>query len=179
MPSFRAGSSRLCYTFAAMQNATVPAVEAANLTRRFGDVFALHDVTLHIARGEFFSLLGPSGCGKTTLLRIIAGLDFPDSGSLRLAGEDTLTVPAHRRAVNTVFQSYALFPHMTVRDNVAFGLRMKNIPREQVEQRVRSALELTRIMELAARKPSEISGGQKQRVALARALVNEPEVLLL
>ena len=167
----------LCYDVTEMQHS--PAVELINVTRRFGTVEALRDVTLTIARGEFFSLLGPSGCGKTTMLRIIAGLDFPHSGSLRLAGKDALAIPAHRRAVNTVFQSYALFPHLTVRDNVAFGLRMKNIPREQIETRVRGVMELTHITELAARKPSQISGGQKQRVALARALVNEPEVLLL
>ena len=155
------------------------AVEVIHVTRRFGSVEALLDVTLTVARGEFFSLLGPSGCGKTTLLRLIAGLDFPDAGSLRLAGKDALALPAHQRAVNTVFQSYALFPHLTVRDNVAFGLRMKNIPREQIETRVRAVMELTRIAELAARPPSQISGGQKQRVALARAIVNEPEVLLL
>src|SRR3954451_22301222 len=155
------------------------AVEVINVTRRFGAIEALRDVTLTIAHGEFFSLLGPSGCGKTTLLRVIAGLDFPDSGSLRLAGQDALTIPAHQRAVNTIFQSYALFPHLTVHDNVAFGLKMRKVPREQIETRVRSVMELTHITELAARKPSEISGGQKQRVALARALVNEPEVLLL
>jgi len=169
----------LCYTFAAMQTATVPAIEAVNLTRRFGDVVALDQVSLAVARGEFFSLLGPSGCGKTTLLRIIAGLDFPDAGSLRLAGKDALCIPTHHRAVNTVFQSYALFPHMTVHDNVAFGLRMKKLPPAEIQTRVRAIMELARVSDLAPRKPSQISGGQKQRVALARALVNEPEVLLL
>ena len=158
----------------------VPAiVELANVTRRFGEVPALDDVSLAIERGEFFSLLGPSGCGKTTLLRILAGLDFPDSGRVRLGGRDADELAAHRRPVNTVFQSYALFPHLNVRNNVAFGLRMKKIPREQIESRVAKVMELTRITELAARKPAEISGGQKQRVALARAIVNEPEVLLL
>src|SRR5436305_11073654 len=135
-----------------------PAVERISVSRRFGDVEALRDVTLTIARGEFFSLLGPSGCGKTTLLRLVAGLDFPDAGSLRLVGQDALTIPAHQRAVNTVFQSYALFPHMTVRDNVAFGLKMKKVPREQIETRVRAVMELTHISELASRKPSQISG---------------------
>ena len=162
-----------------MQAVHAPAVEAVNLTRRFGDVTALDGVSLSVARGEFFSLLGPSGCGKTTLLRLIAGLDSPDSGSLKLAGRDALATPPHRRAVHTVFQSYALFPHMTVRENVGFGLRMKKTPRAEIELRVRAVLELTRITELAARRPSQISGGQKQRVALARALVNEPGVLLL
>lgn len=156
-----------------------PAVELINVTRHFGEVQAVRDVTLTIARGEFFSLLGPSGCGKTTLLRIIAGLDFPDTGELRLGGKEALNIPAHHRAVNTVFQSYALFPHLTVRDNVAFGLRMKNLPREQIERRVRGIMELTRISDLESRKSTQLSGGQKQRVALARALVNEPEVLLL
>ena len=156
-----------------------PAVEAVRVTRRFGQTVALHEVSLAIRRGEFFSLLGPSGCGKTTLLRLIAGLDFPDEGSLHLSGRDARALPAHQRAVNTVFQSYALFPHLNVRDNVAFGLRMRKVPRTEIETRVRGVLELTRITELAARRPSEISGGQKQRVALARALVNEPEILLL
>jgi spermidine/putrescine transport system ATP-binding protein len=155
------------------------AVEATNLKRRFGDVMALDCVSLTVARGEFFSLLGPSGCGKTTLLRIIAGLDFADSGSLKLNGKAASELPAHRRMVNTVFQSYALFPHLNVRDNVSFGLRMKKIPASEIETRVRSVMELMRITELAERRPAEISGGQKQRVALARALVNEPEVLLL
>jgi spermidine/putrescine transport system ATP-binding protein len=162
-----------------MHDANAPAVEAARLTRRFGDVVALNDVSLRIARGEFFSLLGPSGCGKTTLLRVIAGLDFPDAGQLRIAGKDSLTIPAHDRPANTVFQSYALFPHLTVRDNVAFGLRMKKVPKDKMDERVRGVMELTRISDLAMRRPAQISGGQKQRVALARALVNEPEVLLL
>ena len=158
---------------------STPAVELNSITRRFGDVVALRDITLAIGCGEFFSLLGPSGCGKTTLLRIIAGLDSPDSGSLKLAGKEALHLPAHERPTNTVFQSYALFPHLTVRDNVAFGLRMKRMPREQIELRVSKIMELGRITELAARKPSQLSGGQRQRVALARALVNEPDVLLL
>jgi spermidine/putrescine transport system ATP-binding protein len=162
-----------------MQIAVPAVIEAAHLTRRFSEVFALDDVTLAIMRGEFFSLLGPSGCGKTTFLRIIAGLDFPDAGSLHLACQDAKNVPAHRRAVNTVFQSYALFPHLNVRSNIAFGLRMKKVPRAEMETRVRGVMELTRIAELAERMPSQLSGGQKQRVALARALVNEPEVLLL
>lgn len=149
------------------------------MTRRFGDVEALRGISLAVKRGEFFSLLGPSGCGKTTLLRIIAGLDFPDQGSLKLAGQDSLSVPAHERPTNTVFQSYALFPHLNVRDNVAFGLRMKGLPREQIDARVGKFLELARITELAGRKPAQLSGGQRQRVALARALVNEPAVLLL
>jgi spermidine/putrescine transport system ATP-binding protein len=155
------------------------AVEGRRLTRRFGDVHALDNVDINVARGEFFSLLGPSGCGKTTLLRIIAGLDFPDEGELRLGGRDMARVPPHERPVNTVFQSYALFPHLDVRNNVGFGLRMKHTPRAELERRVAEVMALTRISELAERRPAQLSGGQKQRVALARALVNQPQVLLL
>ena len=156
-----------------------PAVEVVAVSRAFGSARALDNVSLTIGRGEFFSLLGPSGCGKTTLLRIIAGLDLPDSGEVRLAGRDVTHTPAHRRPLNTVFQSYALFPHLTVRDNVAFGLRMKKTPAPEIDRRVAEVMEKTSIAELAARRPSQLSGGQRQRVALARALVNEPEVLLL
>ncbi len=155
------------------------AIEARGLVRRFGTVEALANVSVDIRKGEFFSLLGPSGCGKTTLLRLIAGLDIPDSGSLKIGGVDVAEIPAHKRPVNTVFQSYALFPHMTVRDNVAFGLRMKKVPSAQIAERVERVMALVQITDLAARKPAQLSGGQKQRVALARALVNEPEVLLL
>src|SRR6266545_82791 len=159
--------------------AATPAVEVAGVSRAFAGVRALDNVSLAIGRGEFFSLLGPSGCGKTTLLRIIAGLDLPDTGEVRLAGRDVTHTPAHRRPVNTVFQSYALFPHMTVRDNVAFGLRMKKLPFPDIDRRVAAVMEKTSIAELAARRPAQLSGGQRQRVALARALANEPEVLLL
>ena len=149
------------------------------MSRRFGQVAALDGVSLAVAHGEFFSLLGPSGCGKTTLLRILAGLDGPDAGSVRLGGRDALGLPPHRRPVNTVFQSYALFPHLTVRGNIAFGLQMKRVPAAEIARRLEAALTLAQITDLAARRPSELSGGQKQRVALARALVNQPEVLLL
>jgi spermidine/putrescine transport system ATP-binding protein len=155
------------------------AVQLDNIIKRFGDVVALARVTLDVRPGEFFSLLGPSGCGKTTLLRIIAGLETPDEGGLLIGGVDARELPAHRRPVNTVFQSYALFPHMTVRDNVSFGLRMKKIPRPEIESRVARVMDLVQITALARRKPSQLSGGQKQRVALARAVVNEPQVLLL
>jgi spermidine/putrescine transport system ATP-binding protein len=155
------------------------AIQAENLVRRFGETAALARVSLDIRKGEFFSLLGPSGCGKTTLLRIIAGLDFPDEGSLKICGRDADSIPAHQRPVNTVFQSYALFPHMNVRDNIAFGLRMKKIPAAQIRDRVDKMMALVQITSLADRRPAQLSGGQKQRVALARALVNEPEVLLL
>lgn len=156
-----------------------PAIEVENVTRRFGDVTALDQVSLSIGRGEFFSLLGPSGCGKTTLLRIIAGLDIADSGLVRIGGVNANDLPAHRRPVNTVFQSYALFPHLNVWDNVAFGLRMKKVPTAEIQERVRNVMKLLEIEAFAKREPSQISGGQKQRVALARAIVNEPQVLLL
>jgi spermidine/putrescine transport system ATP-binding protein len=156
-----------------------PAIEAENLIRRFGEVTALDRVSLTIGRGEFFSLLGPSGCGKTTLLRIIAGLDLADSGLVRIGGIDASELPAHRRPVNTVFQSYALFPHLNVWDNVAFGLRMKKVPPSEIRERVSRVMKLAEIEDFAQRKPFQISGGQKQRVALARAIVNEPQVLLL
>lgn len=157
----------------------VAAVECVEVGRCFGRVIALAGVNLQVRRGEFFSLLGPSGCGKTTLLRLLAGLDRPDTGEIRLGGRPATDLPAHRRPVNTVFQSYALFPHLSVRDNVAFGLRMKRVPAPERERRLAAVMELTRIAELADRRPAQLSGGQKQRVALARALVNEPEVLLL
>ncbi|WP_212648356.1 ABC transporter ATP-binding protein [Deinococcus hopiensis] len=139
----------------------------------------LDDIDLDIRRGEFFSLLGPSGCGKTTLLRILAGFEAADAGTVLIGGHDMTGIPPHRRPVNTVFQSYALFPHMTVFDNVAFGLRQKRVPTGQLRGRVGRALETVRIGELARRRPDQLSGGQRQRVALARAIVNEPEVLLL
>ncbi len=155
------------------------AVEVDVVSRRFGDFLALDRVSLTIREGEFFSLLGPSGCGKTTLLRIIAGLDLPDEGTVRIGGADASSLPAHRRPVNTVFQSYALFPHLSVRDNVAFGLRMKRVVEAEVAERVERAMEMVQIVPYAARKPAQLSGGQKQRVALARALINRPKVLLL
>ncbi len=150
-----------------------------NLTRRFGATTALDGVSLEIARGEFFALLGPSGCGKTTLLRILAGLEEPDAGEVRIAGTDQRGVPPERRPVNTVFQCYALFPHLSVRENVGFGLRMRGIPAAERTARVEAALALVQAGALGERRPAQISGGQRQRVALARALVNEPRVLLL
>jgi spermidine/putrescine transport system ATP-binding protein len=143
------------------------------------DTVALEGIDLDIADGEFFSLLGPSGCGKTTLLRIIAGLEFPSAGSVRIHGREVGLEPPDRRPVNTVFQAYALFPHMTIADNIAFGLRMKRVPSDEIRVRVAEALELVRLTGRGDRMPSQISGGQQQRVALARALVNRPEVLLL
>lgn len=157
----------------------VPAVEAANVTKRFGEVVAVDDVNLAVGDGEFFALLGPSGCGKTTMLRMIAGLEFPTEGRLRIFGEDVGTMPPNKRPVNTVFQNYALFPHMSIFDNVAFGLRMQKVDRSEIKTRVADALKLVRLEEMANRRPNQLSGGQQQRIALARALVNQPKVLLL
>jgi spermidine/putrescine transport system ATP-binding protein len=153
-------------------------IELVSLTKRFTEV-AVDNVDLQVASGEFFSLLGPSGCGKTTTLRLIAGFEQPSSGRILLDGIDVSAVPPHRRNVNTVFQSYALFPFLTVFDNVAFGLRNKRLPKAALEQRVYSALELVKLKQFAKRRPGQLSGGQQQRVALARALVLQPSVLLL
>ncbi|GMV81199.1 MAG: polyamine-transporting ATPase [Planctomycetota bacterium] len=155
------------------------ALEVREVRKRFGAVDVLRGVTLSADPGTFLTLLGPSGCGKTTLLRIVAGLELADSGSVTLGGEDLLAKPAQQRPVNTVFQQYALFPHLTVADNVAFGLRARRFPEADVARKVGEALELLQLGELAARLPAKLSGGQKQRVALARALVNEPDILLL
>jgi putative spermidine/putrescine transport system ATP-binding protein len=154
-------------------------VRLVDLTRRFGDVAAVDSVTVDIARGEFFTLLGPSGSGKTTTLRLIAGFELPDAGRIELAGTDVTGRPPYARDVNTVFQDYALFPHMTVRENVEYGLRIKKVPREQRRTRVEEALAMVRLGDFGARKPAQLSGGQRQRVALARAIVNRPQVLLL
>ncbi len=154
-------------------------LEIRNATRRFGDFTAVDDVSLEIAAGEFFTLLGPSGCGKTTLLRMIAGFDAPDAGQILLDGHDLAQTPAERRPVHTVFQSYALFPHMTVAANVAFPLRMARVPAPEIKKRVARALENVRLQQLGGRYPDELSGGQKQRVAIARALINRPRLLLL
>jgi spermidine/putrescine transport system ATP-binding protein len=150
-----------------------------NIDKSFGDVKALVNVTLDVHEGEFFTLLGPSGCGKTTLLRIIAGLELADNGQVILGGRDITALPATKRQVNTVFQSYALFPHLSIFENVAFGLRSRKFPQNEVQTRVGRRLEMLGLEEMAARFPHQLSGGQQQRVALARALVNEPEVLLL
>lgn len=155
------------------------AVRLEGVRKRYGDTEAVAGVSLEVRDGEFFSLLGPSGCGKTTLLRMIAGFDEPDEGRILIAGQDMRGVPPYRRPVNTVFQNYALFPHMSVEQNIAFGLRMKRMPKEEIARRVAWALELVNMRNLEKRRPNQLSGGQKQRVALARALVNEPEVLLL
>src|ERR1700728_1506168 len=154
-------------------------VQLVSLTKRFDDVEAVAGIDLHIARGEFFSILGPSGCGKTTTLRLVAGFEQPTSGSIFLDGEDVANRPAHKRKVNTVFQSYALFPFLTVAENVAFGLRYQKQTKAEVAARVGTALELVRLIGYEKRRPSQLSGGQQQRVALARALVLNPTVLLL
>jgi spermidine/putrescine transport system ATP-binding protein len=154
-------------------------VSLERVGKRYGGFDALHAIDLDVRRGEFFSVLGPSGCGKTTLLRLVAGFEEPTSGILRLDGADVAGVPPYRRPVNTVFQSYALFPHLTVFDNVAFGPRMRSVRGERLERRVRAMLDVVRLGGLAERKPAQLSGGQRQRVALARALVNDPSALLL
>jgi spermidine/putrescine transport system ATP-binding protein len=149
------------------------------VSKRFGDAVAVHGASFTIVRGEFFSMLGPSGCGKTTTLRMIAGFESPTTGRILLDGADVSRTPPYRRNVNTVFQQYALFPHMTVADNVAFGLRSKKVARDSVARRVGEILEVVRMTGFAGRKPAQLSGGQQQRVALARALVNRPAALLL
>jgi spermidine/putrescine transport system ATP-binding protein len=154
-------------------------VRLDRVTKRFSDVVAVDDLTLEIEHGEFFSLLGPSGCGKTTSLRMIGGFEEPSQGVIYLGGNDVTGLPPYRRDVNTVFQSYALFPHLNVLDNVAFGLRRKKVDGAEVDRRVKETLDLVDMPGFEKRKPSQLSGGQQQRVALARALVNHPRVLLL
>jgi ABC-type Fe3+/spermidine/putrescine transport system ATPase subunit len=158
---------------------TSATIKLDNVTKTFdGRVLAVDGVTLDIAAGEFFSLLGPSGCGKTTSLRMIAGFEHPDSGRVHVGGRDITDLPVHRRDMGMVFQSYALFPHRTVAENVAFGLRMREVPKPEIEWRVAAALAQVALTGFEARKPGQLSGGQQQRVALARALVVEPPVLL-
>jgi putative spermidine/putrescine transport system ATP-binding protein len=156
-----------------------PAVRFSRVSRRFGDVVAVDDVSLEIRDGEFFCLLGPSGSGKTTCLRLVAGFERPDSGEIELGGVPAARLPPYDRDVNTVFQDYALFPHMSVGENVGYGLMIRRIARGERERRVREALDLVRLPGAADRRPAQLSGGQKQRVALARALVLRPRVLLL
>jgi spermidine/putrescine transport system ATP-binding protein len=155
------------------------AIALAGVSKRFGGALAVDDVTLEIVEGEFFSLLGPSGCGKTTTLRMIAGFETPDAGRVLLEGADVTTVPANRRPVNMVFQQYALFPHMSIYDNVAFGLKAKGVPRAEHGERIAELLRIVSLEGYEQRRPRQLSGGQQQRVALARALVNRPAALLL
>ncbi len=157
----------------------VQAVEFINVSRRFGDVRAVDDLSLSIAEGAFFAMLGPSGSGKTTCLRLISGFDRPTSGHIALFGQNIENTPPNRRAVNTVFQDYALFPHMNVRDNVAYGLMVRGLPRPDRHRAAEEMLALVHLAGFGDRKPGQLSGGQRQRVALARALVNRPRVLLL
>lgn len=162
-----------------MNDDPAPAVQFLQVSRYFGDVRAVDNVSYAIQDGEFFTLLGPSGSGKTTCLRMIAGFDQPTQGQIKLFGQDVTRLPPYERDVNTVFQDYALFPHMTVGDNIGYGLMIKKVPKPEREKRVAEMLGLVRLHGLERRKPSELSGGQRQRVALARALINHPKVLLL
>jgi spermidine/putrescine transport system ATP-binding protein len=154
-------------------------VELRSVTKRFDELVAVDDLSLELARGEFFTFLGPSGCGKTTTLRMIAGFERPTAGEIRIEGENVAQLPPHKRPTNTVFQSYALFPHLSVEDNVAFGLKRKKVSKEETKQRVAAELERVGLASEGNRRPSMLSGGMQQRVALARALVNLPKVLLL
>jgi spermidine/putrescine transport system ATP-binding protein len=159
---------------------TEPIVSIRNVTKTFaGSVIAVDDVSFDIAQNEFFALLGPSGCGKTTLLRMISGLETPTSGQIMIGGEDMAYTPPNRRPTNMVFQSYAVFPHMTVEQNVAYGLKVTGVEASEIRRRVAEGLEMVKLTHLAGRKPDQMSGGQRQRVALARALVKRPKVLLL
>ncbi|NJC71940.1 ABC transporter ATP-binding protein [Planosporangium thailandense] len=158
---------------------TEPLVRIEAVSRRFGEIRALEQVSLEIRQGEFFALLGPSGCGKTTLLRILAGFEHPDSGSVTLDDADLLAVPPHRRPVNLMFQSYALFPHMNVAKNIAYGLEREHLPKAEIRERVDAVLATIGLTGLARRRPNQLSGGQRQRVALARAIVKRPRLLLL
>jgi len=157
----------------------VPDIKVTGLTKRYGDLVAVDAIDLEIAEGEFFTMLGPSGSGKTTTLRMIAGFEIPDEGTIELAGVDVSKLPPYDRPVNTVFQDYALFPHMTVQQNVEYGLMVRKVKKGDRKARAREALEMVRLGEHGGRKPSQLSGGQRQRVALARAIVNQPKVLLL
>jgi putrescine transport system ATP-binding protein len=163
-----------------MKNGTLaPLVRFEGVARRFGDTVAVDGVTLDIAEGEFFALLGPSGCGKTTLMRMLAGFEAPDEGRILLAGNDIGALPPHRRPVHMMFQSYALFPHLSVARNIAFGLRQQRMGKAEIEARVEEMLALVRMQGLGERKPDQLSGGQRQRVALARAIAPKPAILLL
>ena len=154
-------------------------VSIEGVTKLYGSAKAVDDLTLDVRPGEFLSLLGPSGCGKTTTLRMIAGFEYPDAGDIRISGRSVLNLPPHRREVNTVFQAYALFPHLTVAENVAYGLQQRRVPKTEQRTRVGEALDMVQLRSFADRKPTQLSGGQQQRIALSRALINRPSVLLL
>ncbi|MFE7195478.1 ABC transporter ATP-binding protein [Microbacterium oxydans] len=155
------------------------AVQIDGVTKRYGTATAVDDLSLDVQPGEFLSLLGPSGCGKTTTLRMIAGFEYPDAGDIRISGRSVLNLPPYRREVNTVFQAYALFPHLTVAENVAYGLQQRRVPKAEQRERVSEALDMVQLRAFADRKPTQLSGGQQQRIALSRALINRPSVLLL
>jgi putative spermidine/putrescine transport system ATP-binding protein len=157
----------------------VPALKLEAIRKNYGHVVVVDGVDLVVEQGEFFTLLGPSGSGKTTMLRMIAGFERPDSGRIELAGRDVTAIPPYQRETNTVFQDYALFPHMSVADNIGYGLRIKGVAKQIRDKRVQRALDMVRLSELGRRRPNQLSGGQRQRVALARAVINEPKVLLL
>ncbi|MFM8604953.1 MAG: ABC transporter ATP-binding protein, partial [Cyanobium sp.] len=177
VPSSVSGNSSGLPAGGPSTDASPAAISLQDLSRCYGGHVALDGLNLSIGAGEFFSLLGPSGCGKTTTLRLIAGFDRPDRGRIHLQGRDLTEAPPHRRPVNLVFQNYALFPHLSVWDNVAFGPRSLRLADTEVRRRVGELLEVVRLADLARRRPHELSGGQQQRVALARALVNAPAAL--
>jgi spermidine/putrescine transport system ATP-binding protein len=164
---------------ARMDDPTTPAISLQNVTKRFGSVTAVDAVSLDIREGEFITLLGPSGCGKTTTMRMIAGFEEPDQGQILLRGHDVVGIPPNKREVNMCFQHYALFPHMTVEENIAYSLRLRKVPKEERHAEVRTMLEIVRLEGYETRRPGQLSGGQQQRVALARALINRPAALLL
>lgn len=159
--------------------AAKPFIEFRNVTKRFGEFVAVDDLSFGIFEREFFALLGPSGCGKTTLLRMLAGFEVPSEGQIMVDGQDIARMPPYKRPINMMFQSYALFPHMSVEQNIAFGLKQDKMPQEQIVQRVQDMLKLVQLEQFAKRKPHQLSGGQRQRVALARSLAKQPKVLLL
>ncbi len=175
-PNFNVGEIQ---TLNAKQQAGKPVIRLSGISKSFDGKEIIGNLTLDVNHGEFLTILGPSGCGKTTVLRMIAGFETADNGQIVLDDQDVTQVPAEHRHVNTVFQSYALFPHMTVFDNVAFGLRMQKTPAAEIEPRVMEALRMVRLEKMAQRKPHQLSGGQQQRIAIARAVVNKPKVLLL
>ena len=154
-------------------------IELSHISKAFGDKIVLDDVSLYVKKGEFVTILGPSGCGKTTLLRILAGFGKADEGEIKIGGLDITDVPPHERPVNTVFQRYALFPHLNVYDNIAFGLKLKKVKEDEIEARVRKALKMVGMTDYEWRDVNSLSGGQQQRVAIARAIINRPQVLLL
>ncbi|WP_019520078.1 spermidine/putrescine ABC transporter ATP-binding protein PotA [Faucicola boevrei] len=164
---------------ATLSSSKSPLVRIRHLKKSYGDNPILHDINLDIADGEFLTLLGPSGCGKTTLLRLLGGFEMPDSGMIELEGVDIANLPAEKRPINTVFQQYALFPHMNVYDNIAYGLKLKKVAKAEIDVRVREALAMVQLEHTINRRPQDLSGGQQQRIAIARAVVNRPKMLLL